>query len=182
MPDYHFLQKKVVLIALAFGLGLPAFADEVVVIPGNPPCSGDCSGGPIVGGGFGGGGGPPNGNGSDHGIDGYNDGTKGTSASFNRQPGCQREGYFWAEVAGQAAAGQPPGNVIMDTFGDPLYQAPGWRKFQVTRITREWKAAWNTTMRYSLNIHYMYNIETGQFAQEKLKTSFESGCTGIRSN
>ncbi|QVL30274.1 hypothetical protein KIH39_15590 [Telmatocola sphagniphila] len=53
------------------------------------------------------------------------------------------------------------GQVIMKgPFGDPLYQAPGWVKKQITHTLPDGT---------KIVVHYMHNTITGEIAQVKFK-------------
>jgi hypothetical protein len=71
---------------------IPASA-QVVEINGWGQCIGDCGSSPMPGMNGGGAGGTGGGSGGWNSSDGYDDGTRGTATIFNRQPGCQKEGY-----------------------------------------------------------------------------------------
>lgn len=182
MKNLHRLKSLFALAAVFIVTISPsAYSQTSVDVPGTrPPCSGDCSGG-LPGGGVSPPGGnigytPPTGTYSD----GYNDGTTGKGMENSRQPGCQREGLFMAEVASYALAGNPPGIVKMTSFGDPAYSDPGWVKMEVDRIFSEWRVGMPVALEFKVRVHYMYNKDTGVANQFKLKNSFAYGCQGYQ--
>jgi len=155
-------------------------ADEVVEIHGTTvTCTGACTliGGSSPGGSIGSGWGAavyannPN--------VGYNDGTRGEGNSYNRQPACQNEGYFMKDVMTSVALGNPVGRVIMTNFGDPQFQGYGWVKMTTSRITKVMTSPFVNMTLFNIEIHYMFNVQTLESTQYKIKTSFESGCLGI---
>ncbi|CAN7146304.1 hypothetical protein [Duganella sp. LjRoot269] len=177
--NFKLLIKVAYISAIIIGGHSAAYAQTSVIVNGEREfCYGDCGGipptlnvgYPTVG---------TSGPGGGNSAAGFDDSTRGTQPLFNRQPGCQREGYFYAEVNALLFAGQPPGLIIMQSFGDPLFSDPGWRKFQVERVYVQWKVETQRNIEWRTQIHYMYNLNTGTFAQVKLKNSYEYGCIGV---
>jgi hypothetical protein len=155
--------------------------DAVVIIEGSiPTCTGDCQSAGLISASAA----------LDYGISGWglavaantasghDDGTRGNSDTFNRQPGCLKEGLFMDEIAGSALNGDPQGTVIFDNPTVPPYNAAGWKKYGVVRISHQWSQQTNMITRWRWNVHYMYNIYTHEVSQLKMKNSYETGCIG----
>lgn len=93
---------------------------------------------------------------------------------------------FSADRATGVLVGKPPGRLIMlGPFGDPQFAAPGWEKWGSNNIgsytvpNRVLGQTYSyTTMRTNIELHYMVNSITGQFAQVKFKNTAEAGCVG----
>jgi hypothetical protein len=84
-----------------------------------------------------------------------------------------------AEIANQAVAGNPPGTVIFENPSVPPWNVGGWKKYGVARITHRWTGGNNYITRWAWSIHYMYNVNSHEVAELKMKNSYESGCTGV---
>lgn len=175
----------VLMIGLTGLISIPASSQTVIITGQAPSCTGDC-GGTLIGGidsSSGGGGMGSSGTYTTmQNADGYNDGTKGKGNDFNRQPGCLREGLFMSEALSYAKAGNPPGSIIMTSFGDPRYQGSGWVKYEFGRFYSEWRTGMPVALEFRTVIHFMYNINTGVVDQMKLKTAFQYGCQGFAKN
>lgn len=108
----------------------------------------------------------------------YDDGTRGTPSVNRYSPGCPREAQYMNEVQSFGHVGAPPGIVIVEKPGDRFYNNGQWVKMQADRIYHSTKTPSEIGTRWRTTIHYMYNVETNQVEQLKLKTSFELGCIG----
>jgi len=159
---------------------------KVVYVPGSPDCTGIFSdycgwvgwgGDPLIGdyyaeGGVGGG--------SSSSYNG-DDGTMGVSSTQNRtEPGCLREKLAMEQASSLNGSPQPMGTQLPLTLLDPAYQSPGWAKYSIVQYYRQWDRNSNSTYEWKTEVHYMYNSNTYQVAQVKMKQSFEYGCTGIK--
>jgi hypothetical protein len=76
---------------------------------------------------------------------------------------------------------RPVGTKIIDAtlINDPRFSDGDWDKFSHTEISRSRSGGSIYITRFELNIHYMYNRQTGATAQVKITNTYESGCVGV---
>lgn len=98
------------------------------------------------------------------------------------EPGCPREAEVMSKTTEQIAAAvvsgaSPPGREIMPgtQWGDPRYSAPGWIKMQVTEYIHETRPP-SPTLKWTVSLHYMYNVITRDSGDMKLVNSLAKGC------
>lgn len=165
----------------------PKANDYEIEISGRRDCDGILSA-KCGWGGFGDGGGgisgqPPSGGGGGNEAGGGGPATP--PAPVARQPECLREQLFMAEqLALISAQGKPVGQYLSLIITDPLYSGyanSAWSKYQTSVIIRETSPNTGGTT-WTITMHYMYNPVTNQVAQAKLVNTFESGCTGKKTN
>lgn len=77
---------------------------------------------------------------------------------------------------------KPPGGLIMTgPFNDTLYQDPNWEKRQWTQYFKNTKMVNGnivTQVRFTVQIHYMWNRASRKFDQVKFHTTTSQGCEG----
>lgn len=102
-----------------------------------------------------------------------------------QNPACLREQLFMQQTQTQARssvqAGQtPPGREIVPgrLWGNPEYSALGWIKMSAGVITRV-SSPTGATRRYQVEVHYMWNQQTGMLGDFKFVNTEADGCDGV---
>lgn len=77
--------------------------------------------------------------------------------------------------------GKPVGTQVPIIVTDPNYPDGQWLKYQAIGIDH-YLSADNPGVKivFKFNMHYMYNVTTGQVHQTKLKNSYEYDCIGFK--
>lgn len=99
----------------------------------------------------------------------------------NRQPECLREQMWYDSKILDVVKNGPAGVriALQNEIGDPRYAGQGWEKWEITELDKQWsRANPNVSTVFKLQMHYLYNVQTGAIVQAKLKNSRQEGCTG----
>ncbi|MFZ6712021.1 hypothetical protein [Undibacterium sp. TC9W] len=177
----RFLLSTVLLISMCISTPI-TYATDTVTITDHVDCSDHYSAlcgwpdGPIYIPGDSGGG---NGGGGGSGAAG--DGSTGKSENNNRPPQCLREQLYLQEIASKIAqTGVAEGTFLSIPISDPNFPDGQWFKYEATSIQSYWTQGDADTTRLKIVVHYMFNVATKEVFQMKIKTSYESGCVGIK--
>lgn len=108
------------------------------------------------------------------------DGSTGKEMKYNRTvPGCYREYLAMVEAQSQQGSSNPLGIRLPLTINDPAYPEPGWIKISIPHYESRWDRNTNQTLEWRTEVHYLYNTNSFNVAQVKMKQSYEYGCAGI---
>lgn len=107
--------------------------------------------------------------------------TAAAEAQEGRQPGCYRELYQFDQLIKRIIVNRAPEGIrIIDqaSITDPRYIGRGWAKYSYTSIEKEFSSTSSYSTRYYINIHYLYNENTGAITQVKIINTYDQGCKG----